>query len=183
MRTFVAVDVLSAEIVNLQNEILHISGWTLRDIKPVEPQNFHFTLIFLGETSDHDLERIKETLADVRFEPFTLTYQGVGGFPSSAAARVVWVGVDQQGAQKLIALAHEVILKMSQIGFSADKPFSPHMTFLRAKGRSVMLKEIAAKYEDRTFGFDQVDRVHLKKSSLTPSGPVYSNIYTIYAQK
>ena len=183
MRTFVAVDALSTAIVNLQNEILSTSGWNRRDIKPVEAHNFHFTLIFLGETNDHDIGRIKEKLAELRFDPFTLMYQRVGGFPSSSAARVVWAGIDQEGAQKLTALANEVVLKMSEVGFRPDKPFSPHMTFLRVKGRSVRMNEIAAKYKDRTFGSDLVDRVHLKKSSLTPSGPIYSNIYTVHAHQ
>ena len=183
MRTFIAVDVSSVAIVNLQNEILSRSGWNLRDIKPVEPQNFHFTLIFLGETSDHDVEKIKQRLAGLQFEPFRLTYCRVGGFPTPTAARVVWVGVDHEGAQKITALAHQVMAMMSEVGFQADKRFSPHMTFLRAKGRPVRLSEIAVKYKDRTFGSDLIDRVELKKSSLTPSGPIYSNIYTIYARE
>jgi 2'-5' RNA ligase len=40
-----------------------------------------------------------------------------------------------------------------------------------------------SRYQGRTFDTDLVDRVHLKKSDLTPSGPVYSNIYTVEAKK
>jgi 2'-5' RNA ligase len=184
MRTFVAVDVSSVAIVKLQNEILSTAGWNLRDVKPVEPHNFHFTLIFLGEISDnHDHEKIKEKLAGIQFEPFTLIYEGIGAFPSPAAARIVWVGVDPQGGQKLTALAQDVIVKMSELGFKVDKPFSPHITLFRAKGRPVRLSDISAKYKGRTFGSELIDMVHLKKSELTQSGPIYSNIYTIQAQK
>ena len=183
MRTFVAVDVSSVAIVKLQNEILSTAGWNLGDIRPVEPQNFHFTLIFLGEISDHDLGKVKEKLAELQFEPFTVTYNGIGGFPNPAAARVVWVGVDPQGSQKLTALAQEVIVKMSELGFKADKPFSPHLTFLRAKGRPIRLNHVFAKYQGRTFGSDLIDTLHLKKSELTPSGPIYSKIYTVQAHK
>ena len=181
MRTFVAVDVSNVAIVKLQNEILSTTGWNLSDVKPVEPQNIHFTLIFLGEISDHDLERVKEKLARLQFEPFTLIYQGISAFPSPAAARVVWVDVDPQGSQKLTALAEDVIVRMSELGFKVDKPFSPHLTLFRARGKPIRLSDISAKYQERTFGSDLIDMVHLKKSELRPSGPIYSNIYTIQA--
>jgi RNA 2',3'-cyclic 3'-phosphodiesterase len=181
MRTFVAVDVSNVAIVKLQNEILSTTGWNLSDVKPVEPQNIHFTLIFLGEISDHDLEKVKEKLARLQFEPFTLNYQGISAFPSPAAARVVWVGVDPQGSQKLSTLAEDVIVRMSELGFKVDKPFSPHVTLFRAKGRPIRLNNISTKYEGRTFGSDLIDMVHLKKSELRSSGPIYSNIYTVQA--
>jgi 2'-5' RNA ligase len=57
------------------------------------------------------------------------------------------------------------------------------MTFLRAKGRPVSATEISSKYQGRTFGSDRIDKIHLKKSELTPSGPTYSNVYTVEAKK
>ena len=183
MRTFIAVDVSAGAIAKLQSEIMSAAGWHPKDVKPVEPQNFHFTLIFLGEKSEIEVNSIKERMAQLQFTPFTLTYTGVGAFPKPASARVVWIGVDQEGGQKLVALASDVAAKMTEIGFSADKPFSPHMTIFRARGRPVQMGDIAAKYQGRTFGTDLVDRVHLKKSDLSPSGPAYSNIYTVEAKK
>ncbi|MDQ3887689.1 MAG: RNA 2',3'-cyclic phosphodiesterase [Thermoproteota archaeon] len=183
MRTFVAVEVSSNEIAKLQKEILSTTGLNPKDVKPVEPHNFHFTVIFLGEISDHDVDRIKEMLAGFQFEPFTITYAGIGAFPNPAHARVVWVGVDSRGAQKLTALANDIVAKMSELGFEADKPFSAHLTLLRSKGRPVSASYISSKYQGKTFGSDWIDKVHLKKSELTPSGPVYSNVYTIEAKK
>jgi 2'-5' RNA ligase len=183
MRTFIAVDVSSGAITRLQNEIMVGAGWGARDIKPVETQNFHFTLIFLGEKNEGDISRIKGKMSEVRFEPVTLTYAGVGAFPKPGAARVVWIGVDQEGGQKLTALANSVVAKMAELGFSADKQFSPHMTIFRAKGRPVNAGDIAVKYQGKTFGSDLIDKVHLKKSDLSPSGPTYSNIYTVEAKK
>jgi 2'-5' RNA ligase len=183
MRTFIAVDTSTGAIARLQSEIMSAAGWSPRDVKPVEPQNFHFTLIFLGEKSDSEVSGIKDKMAQVQFEPFSLTYSGVGAFPKPASARVVWVGVDPAGGQRLVALANDVVAKMAELGFQADRPFSPHMTIFRAKGRPVGIGDIASKYPGRTFGTDLVDRVHLKKSDLTPSGPVYSNIYTVEAKK
>jgi len=183
MRAFVAVDVSTIAIAKVQEEILSTTGWDARDVKRVEPRNFHFTLIFLGEISDHDVDSIKERMAAFQFEPFTITYTGIGAFPNAANARVIWVGVDPEGVQKLTSLAVEVEAKMSELGFKADKPFSAHMTFLRAKGRPLRAMEISSKYQERTFGSERIDKVHLKKSELTPSGPIYSDVYTIGADK
>jgi len=183
MRAFVAVEGSSIAIAKLQKEILSTMGWNPRDVKPVEPHNFHFTLIFLGEITDHDVDTIKEKLAGFQFEPFTITYTGIGAFPMPAHARVIWVGVDPKGVQKLTSLANEVVAKMSEIGFKADKPFSAHMTFIRAKGRPIGASYIPSKYQGITFGSDRIDKVHLKKSELKQSGPIYSNVYTVEAKK
>jgi len=183
MRTFIAVDVSADTIAKVQHEIMSSARWSPRDVKQVETQNFHFTLIFLGEKSDSDVNSIKAKLAEVLFEPFTLTYTSVGAFPKPASARVIWVGVDPVGGQKLSALANDVVAKLAELGFSADKPFSPHMTIFRAKGRPIQVSDITAKYQGRTFGSDLIDRAHLKKSDLISSGPVYSNIYTVEAKK
>lgn len=183
MRAFVAVDVSSDAIVKLQNEIMSASGWTANDVKPVEPHNFHFTLIFLGEISDNDTDRIKEKLVGISFEPFSIAYTGVGGFPTTAHARVVWVGVDSLGAQKLTALANGIIANLSDLGFKADKPFSAHITIIRSRGRLVNASSLSSKYLGRTFGSDLIENVHLKKSELRTSGPIYSNVYTLEAKK
>jgi 2'-5' RNA ligase len=183
MRTFIAVDVESRdEIERLQNEISSTSGWKRSAVKPVDQQNFHFTLIFLGEITIADADRIKEKMGQLKFEPFKLTYRQVGAFPNSDAARVIWIGIDPIGGRKLAALADDVISKMSELNFHTDKPFSPHMTIFRVKSAPVKISDISARYEGKNFSSDFVEKVHLKKSDLTPSGPIYSNIYTVEAK-
>lgn len=179
MRAFVAVDATSAGISSLQNEMK--GQWNPKDVKPVEPANFHFTLIFLGEISEQQTQQVKDVLSGLSIEPFSLTYTGAGAFPRAGNARVVWVGVDEEGGKKLGALAGQVVSAVQQAGFSPDKPFSPHLTIFRAKNRHVRVD--VEKYAGRTFGTDVVDRVHLKKSDLSPAGPRYSNVYTVSAAK
>src|SRR5438093_12974983 len=101
MRIFVAVDVSTDALAKLQNEIMSDAGWNPKDIKPVEPQNFHFTLIFLGEKNDSDIDNVKAKLAQVQFEHFTIIYTDVGAFPKHSSALVVWIGVDPVGGQQL----------------------------------------------------------------------------------
>ncbi len=179
MRAFVAVDAASSGIAGLQQEIM--GSMNPKDIKPVEARNFHFTLIFLGEVSEQQVEQVKGALSSISFEPFSLTYTGMGVFPRPGNARVVWVGVDDEGRKRLEALAGQVVEKLEKIGFRPDKPFSAHLTIFRAKNRHVQVD--VEKYAGRTFGTDVVDRVHLKRSDLSPAGPTYSNVYTTSAAK
>lgn len=179
VRAFIAVDAANRDIAGLQQEML--AGQSARDVRPVSPDNFHFTLIFLGEINDERAGKVKEKLAEIKFESFSVTYTGVGAFPSPGNVRVVWVGVDSEGAEKMVALARKVVAKMADIGFRPDKPFSPHLTILRAKNRHVRVN--VGRYEGKAFGTALVDRVHLKKSDLSPAGPTYSNVYTVNAAK
>ncbi len=174
-----AVDATSVEIGILQEEMA--GSLNTKEVKPVSAHNFHFTLIFLGEISEQQAVQVKEALSGVSFEPFPLTYTGVGAFPRASNARVVWVGVDDEGKKKLEELAVQIVTRLEKIGFRPDKPFSAHLTIFRGKNRHVQVD--VQKYAGRTFGTDLVDRVYLKKSDLSPAGPTYSNVYTVSAAK
>lgn len=184
MRAFVAVDAPGGEaLVSLQTEIISATSWSQRDAKPVEAQNFHFTIIFLGEITDVDRAEIESGLSGVNFEPFALSYSGVGAFPRPEAARIVWVGVDDAAGNKLAHLAEEVRSALAP-GFRPDKPFSPHLTIFRIKTeRPADVSAICRKYEDSRIAGGMIDSVHLKSSELRASGPVYSNVYTVGAKK
>lgn len=170
-------------IAGMQNEIASSAGWSSRDVKPVDPQNFHFTLLFLGEIADSDTYRIQSELSGLRFDAIDLTYSGVGAFPLPSAAKIVWMGIEREGSQKLAQLAAKVVSAVSKLGFKPDKPFSPHLTLFRVKARRpVDITGIARKYAGLAIS-DRIDKVQLKRSELTPAGPVYSNVYTVEAGK
>ena len=184
MRAFIAVDASAIDpIARLQNEIGSSAGWSNMDVKPVEPQNFHFTLIFLGEITYTDADRIQSKLSGLRFDAIEISYNGVGAFPRPDEARIVWVGVDSDGSKRLAELATKVASAVSELGFKPDKPFSAHLTIFRAKARRpVDITGIVRKYAGLSIN-DRIDKVQLKNSELTPSGPVYSNVYTVEAGK
>lgn len=185
MRGFVAVDAPNnGAIARLQSEMSSAAGWNAKDVKPTEVHNLHFTVIFLGEISEIDADRIKQELSKVQFEAFSLTYAGIGAFPREEAARIIWVGVEPEGGKRLSELASKVHAALSGLGFHPDKPFSAHLTIFRVKSRHPMnLSGFAKRYSGLTFGTGLIDQIHLKKSELLPSGPIYSNIYTVEAKE
>jgi RNA 2',3'-cyclic 3'-phosphodiesterase len=175
---FIAVDVSSKDnIEKLQHKLQISAGWNTLLLKPVSKQSFHFTLIFLGEVTINTVDKIKSNLSEIQFEPIKITYTGIGGFPNSNAARVIWMGVDAEGGRKLVGLAKKVRSKMKDIDFRPDKPFTPHMTLFRLKITTKLLSE----YNRMTFGSEVINKVHLKRSDLTSTGPIYTDIFTVNA--
>jgi 2'-5' RNA ligase len=60
-----------------------------------------------------------------------------------------------------------------------DKPFIPHVTLFRIKNGRLRADNMLRKYKNISFGSDLIDRIHIKKSELTQSGPIYSDMYTV----
>jgi len=182
-RAFIAVDVSNKDAIkSLQQELLGDTRWTSQQTRPVTNENFHITLFFLGNISLEIVEKVKGKLAQVKFEPINVTFTGIGAFPNPTSARVIWVGVGD-GAQELVCLAENVVQKLSEIGFKPDRPFSPHLTVLRAKaGRLKLPVETLTKYMTKSIASEIIDELHLKRSDPTPSGVSYKDIFTVYAR-
>ena len=100
--------------------------------KPVPPENWHFTLRFLGSTSADARDQIVERLESATCgAPFTIRFSELGAFPSPKRARILWLGIDE-GAERLIQLAAIAEGTARSVGFAAEnKPFKPHLTLSR----------------------------------------------------
>lgn len=172
MRLFVAVDVdesVRERIEPLLKELSSING-----IKAVEPENLHITLLFLGEVCEGKLSRIEERLAEVDFQPFKISFEGVGAFPNVNSPRVVWIGVKEEG--ELTNLANDVYEKLKKIGFRRDKDFKAHLTVGRVKRKNPEVSSVIRKYSSEKFGEMEVKNFRLKQSILTPKGPIYKDL-------
>ena len=179
MRTFVAIEIICEELIDsikkIQSE-LHINA------KCVEAQNIHFTLQFLGEINEDKLKQVKDVLARISFESFDVTFTHMGAFPKAKFPRVVWIGVDDESGRNLIKLAKKVQSSLLPIGFSSDKPFTPHVTIFRIKNKPDDITEELKRYKNIRFGIQSVKNFKLKKSELTPSGPIYSDLQVVPAK-
>lgn len=176
-RLFIGVDFseeIKDEIYNFQKELKkNING----NIKWVERENFHLTLKFLGEVSEELISDIEEIMIEVSnyVEPFYLILHGFGAFPSTSNPRVLWIGVkDEINALKILfdLLERRLVKK----GFmKEEKPFSPHLTLGRVKGRDVSILGSFSFSEKKVF----VDEIILFESRLTQEGPIYNPIFRI----
>ncbi len=178
MRTFVAVEVASKDAIKSMLDFQKTLLSAGLKAKPISSDQFHFTVMFLGEINEVMLDDIKNKLADMKFDPIHVTYAGVGAFPSFKSPRVIWVGVDDASAPKLIHLAKDVEIRLNSVGFKSDKAFTPHITLFRVKDRIHDARNIM-EHKEKAFGDDVLNEVKVKKSDLTPSGPVYSDLFSI----
>ena len=174
MRTFVAIEVNN----NVLDSIQQIQSKLNLKAKPVELHNMHFTVQFLGEISEEMLRKISDVLNGMEFSTFSVTFASIGAFPKPNSPRVIWVGVND-GVNKLEKLAETIRSKLSDVGFSPDKKFKPHVTIFRVKNRIEDLPTKLEKFSSYSFGKQEISEIKLKKSELTPNGPIYTDLLVV----
>lgn len=175
MRCFIAVEMRTEEVAACLAELGRV-GAALRLVKP---ENRHLTLKFLGEVHEDLIHEVGAAMKDALhgFEPFDATLRGLGAFPSLSYMRVVWAGIEK-GNEELIDAQRSIDENLAKLGFPKDKRFHPHLTLARVKSQKGKgeLREFITRHKDTDFGAVRVDKIELKKSVLTPKGPIYTTI-------
>lgn len=178
LRTFVAVPLetgIRQRMIALQ-ESLAQGGI---DVKWVEPENLHVTLLFLGEVDVRDTLLVCRAVSAsaAAMERFAARIGGVGCFPNPRRPRTIWAGVEE-GSEQLIQLHDRIeTALLEQGGYRReDRPFTPHITLGRVKGPGDArpFAQALAKLADWRAGAETVREVHVMSSELTPTGPVYT---------
>ena len=119
MRTFVAVEI---DNNNILQKIKSMQESVSFEAKPVRIDQIHFTLQFLGEINLDQIEQVKKALKMVDFPKFDLTIINSGAFPNSRNPRVVWLGVDKDGGEKIRKMMKSIGLPVSlrEVGVTED---------------------------------------------------------------
>jgi 2'-5' RNA ligase len=178
IRCFVAVECGGDELAAKFRDVRRMLETTRADVKFVEPENVHLTLRFLGEIEPSLVEQVSQVVKETNFQPFSARLEGVGVFPNLRRPRVVWAGISE-GVSQLAEVWKDVDTKLSGLGFERERRgFSPHITIGRVRSgrnRERLVEELST-LSNYVFGGLQVDRVVLKKSVLTPRGPIYTTL-------
>lgn len=184
IRSFISIDIddqsLLTKIIGVQESLSGLGAY----IKFVEPENIHMTLKFLGEISIVLVEKIKEVLGQIDFEPFVMRIEGLGAFPNIRRPRVIWLGVTE-GALKIVEIQRFLENRLVKLGFRRERgEFIPHITIGRVKGGNYeRLRKRMIELKDITIGDFLVKSVRLKKSTLTSKGPIYETLYEKHASE
>ena len=183
MRAFLSYDINDASIIESIRNVQKELGSTGADLKLVNPDLLHFTIRFLGEIDETDKDQIISTLRG-RVENFELNinFRGLGTFPDERRISVVWIGIDGESEKRLEKQALEVNSLLKSIHALRkvdDERFSPHVTIARVRsGRNKEdLIEFVRENKHREFGSTRIEKLRLKLSTLTPSGPQYSDLH------
>jgi len=184
VRSFISIDLEDQQILSRITSILSSLQSLGGDLKPVERENIHLTLKFLGNVPTPRLSEVKSSLQQLIFPLFTAEIKGAGAFPNLNHMNVIWVGVEE-GWSQVEQIYEQVEKLLSVLGFRREnRPFSPHITIARV--RSGRKRDEIANFlrhlGDESFGTITVDKVRLKQSILSSSGPKYSTLLEVPPQ-
>src|SRR5262249_9862529 len=136
LRTFIAVDP-GEPIRNRLAALQETLGRAGSDVKWVERENLHVTLLFLGEVDERDVLDVCKAVGEVCAKPpaFPLSVEGAGCFGNPSWPRTIWAGLGA-GQAELIALHDALEAPLLELGCyrREARAYTPHITLGRAKG-------------------------------------------------
>lgn len=173
MRLFIAInlsenikDELGKTITRLKAETRR-GSFTRRD-------NFHITMLFLGEVDTSKVNNIKQAMEDVQATPFEINLSSLGYFKRNEGD-IFWIGVHKN--EVLNDIYEQLYSRLTQVGFSLEaRQFKPHLTI----GRRVI-----ANHGFDSSSFSQsipsmkmtINKISLMKSERINEKLTYSEIY------
>jgi len=177
-RSFICIDFppeVIKEVARIQ-EIIDKKNFTG---KPIELENLHLTLKFLGHITPKTLNKVKEVLSNINFPKLNLKLSKVGTFNFKGKPRIAWVKV----TGKVFDLQTQIDLVLKDL-FKPEERFMSHLTIARIKYTKSPKSFIdyVSKIKPKQIPF-QVNSFKLKSSDLTPQGPVYTTIKKYYLNK
>jgi RNA 2',3'-cyclic 3'-phosphodiesterase len=171
LRLFVAASIPDVQLDWVQEQMA-----PLKQLWPaarwIPRANQHVTLKFLGTTRSEQVSEVMRAceVAAAGREPSTVGLHGLGVFPRTSAARVLWVGLDDP-RQLLAAVADALDQALEPLGFKKEnRPYSAHLTVARFRDsvRIAQLPPLASPPPPFPLG-----SFGLWRSHLSPKGATY----------
>jgi 2'-5' RNA ligase len=180
-RTFLALPVqVGADVLTLRRGLMRdLEG---ERISWVDPERFHITLRFLGDTLLNGVSEIISALKERGFhaDAQEIPVRGVGSFGPRKNPRVIWIGFGNDAWFQ--GLKEEVDALLEEQGFSRpDQLFTPHLTL----GRIRSLRNLSRYHQIMEGVKGQIfDPVWIKslvyyRSILGAGGPEYRKLKEI----
>ena len=176
VRLFVAID-LPCEITEKFRSPQDALRKTRARLSFVNPSIIHLTLKFIGEVPDDRAAAIKDALSRVSFPAFDL-HVGCVSANNPRQPRVIWSGITDDG--KTVLLHGLVEDALAPLGIPRDdRPYRAHATLARVKRPDPSLAICLKDMPKEEFGTCRVTSWKLKKSTLTPQGPLYETLLEV----
>ena len=197
IRAFLAVEIsddLRAGLIRMQHDIKQrLAPHVTKDVRITwgQPNSFHLTVRFLGDTDEQLLPLMREALNSINqpHPAIEIPIERFGAFPTLQKPRVLWVGPSEEWlrsdvADQLFAWSKKIEACCRSFGFAPDdKPFTPHLTLARIKmgERQVgpLLAQSGVCNRPLALGTIAVESLALIKSELRPTGPRYTKLWDV----
>ncbi|HEX5236775.1 MAG TPA: RNA 2',3'-cyclic phosphodiesterase [Silvibacterium sp.] len=171
MRLFIGIP-LAATVTNELSSVSLRLRSTENGLRWSAPETWHITLQFLGNTTADQHACIVDHLRELRFRPLSIQFDSVGFFDR---AGVFFAAVAL--TPELLSLQQRVVTASSLCGFSPEtRPYHPHITLARTKGKGGKQSLVKLKNSIRTqphFTSFSAEEFVLYESFLKPSGSQY----------
>lgn len=159
MRCFLGIKIQDKIIKNIQEVGRNLEKLPI-EAKYVENSNLHVTIKFFENLELSKLDDVKLFVKQNITNSFDMKFIGVGAYPNVNKPRVVWIGIQSTVLEEIC----------KNFGGS-----SPHLTIARIK-KGGDLSEFVKEF-NMNFGSMKVDHISLFKSSLSSTGPIYTEIW------
>lgn len=187
IRSFIALELKE------KSTIENIISFTSRlkknqpNLKLVKSENLHMTVKFLGNISESLAPKIYEILkTDIneklfQGKDFKYYLKGVGQFRKFSVLWVKLVG-DISFLQTIKDSVEDLLHLKLKVERDKRTQFKPHLTIGRLKKEKInfktfdILKKLINENKTLEFGPFNINQIKLKKSELTPKGPIYSDL-------
>lgn len=173
-RLFLAIAVpteLETQIETATRRVRKDFGEREIEARWIPKENWHVTLVFIGESplKDGITEAARRVAA--RSAPFHLDIRGFGAFPEESSARVIWAGV--QKARALLNLQGELEEELRGLGLTLeDREYQPHLSLARLRNPK-RVREFIDSFRKKDFGKINVGELVLYQSILAAPFPRY----------
>jgi 2'-5' RNA ligase len=177
-RTFIAVGIdrfTRDRLAGLQERLAESAP----GVKWAAPDNWHVTLLFLGEVGEVEVLDVCRTVETVgRDVPaFPMTLAGTGAFPTPRRPRTLIVNVTE-GSEELRHLHDALEKPLLELGCyrREERGYTPHVTLgrVRAADDPTALAAVVQQFAKWQGGQTQVREVLVMSSQLRPEGPEYT---------
>jgi len=176
VRTFVALE-LPGEIRERLAEAREELRACRARLTFVDPALIHITAKFLGEVEEGRIPALKEALGQVKFAPFPVTARAIT-VNNPRRPHTVWCAMEDGG--KGAELLCRIEDALCPLGFAREeRRFTPHATVARVRAPDPSLFAALDRLRCREYGGCTIAGMKLKKSTLTPRGPIYEDLLEV----
>lgn len=181
MRLFISVNLnqeTKEKLFSVQSELKEkISQKYPYSVKWENKDNFHLTLLFLGEVDNGSSEEIISSLGKIKVkntDEIIIRGKSLNAFPSLNNPRVLFVDLFDEN--KLIEKLYlKIADSMEMLGFRPDKKFHNHITLGRIK-RESGIHSLEFPGDINCDFYYQAKSFHLMQSTLTSGGAIHKAV-------
>jgi 2'-5' RNA ligase len=148
------------------------------EVRWVPVDNYHVTLVFLGNTPDEKIPEIESITENIvqKFAPFSLKITDIGAFPDEFSSRVLWFGV--QNSKALRSLQDNLATDLKDIIYKSEEgDYTPHLTIGRLRNPH-RTKDMTSPFVRKRFAKIEIKDVILYETVGTVPFQVYKPLKT-----